>query len=475
VKNLQKKTNKPPYKSSAQGKNDSKKQHEIPLTIKRMGINGEGIGYFKKKAVFVQGALPGEEVVCVIEKEYPKYIRAEMKTIRKKSKDRVDPPCDIYEACGGCQLQHLDYAKQLEYKRDLILQALDRYVKKKIDPTVVKQTLGMEHPWDYRNKSQLQVGMLKGKVIAGLYGQGSHRLIDITGCLVQHPTTNKVAEVIKQIISDLNISVYNERNHSGFIRTIVTRIGFQTDEVQVVLVTAKKEFPKRELFVKQVERRLPQVKSLMQNINGQKTSLIFGEETQHLFGDEYIEERLEDIGFELSARAFFQLNPVQTVKLYNEVKRVADLTGDEKIVDAYCGVGTIGLWLADGAKQIRGIEVIDEAVKDARRNAKNLGIENAEYVTGKAEEWLPKWQKEGFQPDIIVVDPPRTGLDHKFIETVKKIKPKKFIYVSCNPSTLAKDIDALSSVFKVKSMQPVDMFPQTSQVESVTLLEKKLT
>ncbi len=438
-----------------------------------MGINGEGIGYFKRKAVFVQGALPGEEVVAVVEKEYPKYIRAELKKIRKKSNDRIQPPCDIYEACGGCQLQHLRYDKQLEFKRDLILQAFDRYVKKKIDPAIVKSTLGMEHPWDYRNKSQLQVGMLKGNVIAGMYGQGSHRLIDITGCLVQHPTINKVAETVKNIITDLNIPIYDERKHSGFIRTIVTRLGFATDEIQLVLVTAKKEFPKKELFVKEVQKRLPKVTSLMQNVNGKKTSLIFGEETRHLFGEEYMEERLEDIGFELSARAFFQLNPAQTVKLYNEVKRVAALTGEEKIVDAYCGVGTIGLWLAEGAKEIRGIEIIDEAVQDARRNAEKQGVSNAKYVTGKAEEWLPKWQKEGFQPDIIVVDPPRTGLDHTFIETVKKIKPKKFIYASCNPSTLAKDIDALSSVYEVKSIQPVDMFPQTSQVESVTLLTLK--
>jgi 23S rRNA (uracil-5-)-methyltransferase RumA len=454
-------------------KEAKKKQQNIPLTIKKLGINGEGIGYFKKKAVFVQGALPGEEVVAVIEKEYPKYIRAELKTIRIKSKDRIDPPCDIYEACGGCQLQHLRYEKQLEFKRDLILQAFDRYVKKKIDPEIVKPTIGMEHPWDYRNKSQLQVGMLKGNVIAGLYGQGSHRLIDITGCLVQHPTTNKVAETVKNIIQDLNIPVYDERKQTGFVRTIVTRMGFATNQIQLVLVTAKEEFPKKELFIKEVKRRLPQVTSLMQNINGKKTSLIFGEKTTHLYGDEYIEEKLEEIGFELSARAFFQLNPVQTVKMYNEVKRVAELTGNEKIVDAYCGVGTIGLWLADGAKEIRGIEIIDEAVKDARRNAKKLGVENATYVTGKAEEWLPRWQKEGFQPDIIVVNPPRTGCDATFLETVKKIKPKKFIYVSCNPSTLAKDIDALSSVFEVKSVQPVDMFPQTSQVECVSQIVLK--
>jgi len=208
----------------------------------------------------------------------------------------------------------------------------------------------------------------------------------------------------------------------------------------------------------------------MKNINPKKTSIILGDETIHLSGENIVEERLEEFTYELSARAFFQLNPVQTVKLYNQVKEAAGLTGKEKIVDAYCGVGTIGLWLADGAEEIRGMDIIPEGIEDAKKNAKKHGVGNAHYFTGKAEELMPKWVKEGWQPDVVVVDPPRTGCDSKFLETILKVNPKKFVYVSCNPSTLAKDLQVLSSKYKVEYLQPVDMFPQTAHVESVTQL-----
>ncbi|HWJ79891.1 MAG TPA: 23S rRNA (uracil(1939)-C(5))-methyltransferase RlmD, partial [Niallia sp.] len=221
----------------------------------------------------------------------------------------------------------------------------------------------------------------------------------------------------------------------------------------------------------EIQKRLPEVKSLVQNINGNKTSLIFGEKSIHLSGEEVIQETLGDLHFELSARAFFQLNPTQTVKLYDEVKQAAGLTGKEKIADAYCGVGTIGLWLAEGASEVRGMDTIESAIKDAQKNAARHGIQNATYVTGTAEHWLPKWVEEGWRPDVVVVDPPRTGCDRKFLDAIKKVKPKKFVYVSCNPSTLAKDIDYLSKDYKVKYMQPVDMFPHTAHCEVVAQLE----
>lgn len=443
---------------------------EIPVTIKRIGINGEGIGYFKRKAVFIPGTLPGEEVVASVEKDHPNYVEARVRRIRKQSKDRIDPPCPVYAKCGGCQLQHLRYERQLEYKREMILQALDRYMKKPVDPDLVSPTIGMDDPWRYRNKSQLQVGKKKGKIVAGLYREGSHQLVDVTDCAVQHPKTNEVTKKVLRILNDLNIPVYDERKREGIVRRMVTRVGFETKEIQLVLVTANKHFPKKELFLKEIRRRIPEVTSVMQNVNPRKTSLIFGEETYWLAGKEYMEEKLGAIAYDLSERAFFQLNPPQTFKLYSIVKTFANLTGKEKIVDAYCGVGTIGLWLDDGASELRGIEIIDDAVKDARRNAEKLGVQNAIFVTGKAEDWLDKWQKEGFEPDVVVVDPPRTGLDKRLVETLKRIRPKKLIYVSCNPSTLAKNLDALSSKFRIKAIQPVDMFPQTAHVESITLL-----
>jgi len=445
----------------------------FPLTIKRLGINGEGVGYFKKQVVFVPGALPGEEVVVEATKVHPKFAEARIKNIRRKSEHRVQPPCPVYEECGGCQLQHLHYSQQLKEKRDIVIQSLERHTKLAVDKLDIRETIGMEDPWNYRNKSQFQVGQQDGKVLAGLYGLNSHRLIDIEQCVVQHPLTNKATETVKRILQDLKIPIYNEKTRKGLVRTIVARAGVQTGELQIVLITSKKELPKKEEIIARIQKHLPEVKSIVQNINGQKTSLIFGEETVKLEGKEFIQETLGNLEFELSARTFFQLNPEQTVKLYNEVKEAAALTGKEKVVDAYCGVGTIGLWLAEKAGEIRGMDVIPESIEDAKKNAERHGIKHAKYVTGKAEEVLPKWAKEGWKPDVIIVDPPRTGLDQQLLKTILKVKPKKVVYVSCNPSTLAKDIAVLAGSYKVGYMQPVDMFPQTSHVECVTELVLK--
>jgi len=446
----------------------------FPLTIKRLGINGEGVGYFKKQVVFVPGALPGEEVVVEATKIHPKFAEAKIKKIRRPSPYRVKPICPVYAQCGGCQLQHLQYDQQLKEKRDIVIQALERHTKLPVGQLDIRETIGMEDPWGYRNKSSFQVGAKDGKVLAGLYGLNSHRLIHIDQCAVQHSQTNEATAIVRQILEELQIPIYHEKTRKGIIRTIVTRVGVQTGELQVILITSQKELPKKELLIAEIQKRLPNVKSIVQNINGEKTSLIFGEETLKLAGEEYIQETLGDLQFELSARTFFQLNPVQTVKLYNEVKKAAQLTGKEKVVDAYCGVGTIGLWLADQAAEVRGMDVIPESIEDAKKNAKRHGFTNTKYVPGKAEEVLPKWVKKGWQPDVIVVDPPRTGLDRQLIQTILQVTPAKLIYVSCNPSTLAKDIQDLSSKYEVSYIQPVDMFPQTAHVECCVLLVKKL-
>ena len=446
----------------------------FPLTIKRLGINGEGVGYFKRKVVFVPGALPGEEVVVEATKVHPKFTEARIKNIRKSSEFRVQPQCPVYEECGGCQLQHLQYDQQLKEKRDIVIQSIERHTKLPIEQLEIRETMGMENPWNYRNKSQFQVGHRDGKVLAGLYGMNSHSLINIDQCVVQHPKTNKAIGTVKKVLQKLQIPIYNEKSGKGIVRTIVARVGIQTGELQIVLITAKSEIPQKELLIEEIKKRLPNVKSIMQNINGQKTSLIFGEKTVNLEGKDFIQETLGDLNFELSARTFFQLNPEQTVNLYNEVKKAAALTGSEKVVDAYCGVGTIGLWVADKAAEIRGMDVIPESIEDAKKNAARHGIKHAKYVTGKAEAILPKWVKEGWKPDVIIVDPPRTGLDGKLLQTILKVKPKKLIYVSCNPSTLAKDINVLGAKYKVEYIQPVDMFPQTSHVECVSKLILKV-
>lgn len=443
---------------------------KFPLTIKRLGINGEGIGYFKRNVVFVPGALPGEEITAQVTTVKRNFAEARILKMLTASPHRQTPPCPIYEACGGCQLQHLEYSQQLVEKRDLVMQALERYLKGV--NVKVEETIGMEDPWRYRNKSQFQTRLKGQKVIAGLFAEGTHQLLDIEQCIVQHPDTTVITNAVKRILEELKMPIYDGKTMKGIIRTIVVRTGVKTGEIQLVLVTTRAKLPQKELLLEKLQKIDTNLVSIVQNVNKEKTSLIFGDETITLYGKDTIHEELGELAFDLSARAFFQLNPLQTVKLYDEIKRAAQLTGSESIVDAYCGVGTIGLWLADGAKEIRGMDVIHESVVDAKANAKKQGV-TAKYVTGTAEKWLELWSNEGFVPDVLTVDPPRTGLDDSLLKTILKVQPKRFVYTSCNPSTLAKDLQQLSKVYDIKYIQPVDMFPQTAQVEAVTLLERK--
>ncbi|HSI68517.1 MAG TPA: 23S rRNA (uracil(1939)-C(5))-methyltransferase RlmD [Planococcus sp. (in: firmicutes)] len=443
---------------------------KFPLTIKRLGINGEGIGFFKRNVIFVRGALPGEEITAQVTHVKKNFAEARMVKLRKASEHRQTPPCPIYEACGGCQMQHMTYEQQLVEKRDHVVQALERYLK---GTTVhIEQTIGMEDPWAYRNKSQFQTRLQGSKVIAGLFAEGSHQLLDIEECLVQHPDTTVITNAVKRILEELKMPIYDGKTMGGIIRTIVVRTGVETGEIQLVLVTTRKKIPQLELLLEKLKNIDINLVSITQNINKEKTSLIFGDETITLYGKDTIHEKLGELAFDLSARAFFQLNPKQTVKLYDEIKRAAKLTGTEKVVDAYCGVGTIGLWLADGAGELRGMDIVHESVVDAKANAKKQGVQ-AKYVTGTAEKWLELWSTEGFIPDVLTVDPPRTGLGDSLLQTILKVQPKRFVYTSCNPSTLAKDLQQLTKIYNIEYIQPVDMFPQTAQVEAVTLLERK--
>ena len=446
----------------------------FPLTIKRLGINGEGIGYYKRTIVFVKGALPEEEVVAEVTEIMPRFATATIKKIRKPSKNRVTPPCEVYEACGGCQLQHLSYNKQLDFKRDMVLQSLEKFKPAGFEEFDIRPTIGMDDPWRYRNKAQFQVRKNEDdNVIAGLYGEGSHKLVNIDNCLVQRPETTNTVNVVKQLLSDLDIPIYDEVKHSGIIKTIVARVGIETGEVQLVLVTNSKKLPKKKQFLEQVKLQLPEIVSIMQNVNQEKTSLVMGEETIHLAGKESLTEKLDTLEFDLSARAFFQLNPIQTNVLYDEARKALDLQKDETLVDAYCGVGTIGLSLAKDAKEVRGMDTIPEAIADAKENAIKMGFDHVRYEVGKAESLLPLWLKRGFKPDALVVDPPRTGLDPELIKAIVKAKPKKMVYISCNPSTLGRDLEKLSRSYKVDYLQSVDMFPQTARCEVVVKLTVK--
>lgn len=443
----------------------------IVVTIKRLGINGEGVGYYRRKAVFINGALPGEVVKAKVTRSENKFIEALTQHVEKKSPERVKPPCPVYDLCGGCQIQHLSAVGQGSAKEDIVREAFSRYAG--MADIKIKPILSMEHPWGYRNKAQLQLGLDKGKVIAGLYAADSHQLVDIAGCPIQHPKLNEAIAKTKDIFGQLRTPVTKgqARGAGGYVKTVVVRYGFQSDELQLTLVVSNENIPGLDKIVSELRLRIAGLTGISMNINAKNTSLVFGAKTVLLWGNQHMEESLGELKFNLSPRAFFQLNPMQTISLYETVRVAAGLTGQESVVDAYCGTGTIGLWLAPYAKEVRGIESIKEAVVDARNNAKNNIKHNASFYEGYAEELLPRWVKDGYAPDVIIADPPRTGLEARFIEAVLRTKAKKFIYVSCNPSTLAKDCKAfIDGGYRIESVQPVDMFPQTSHVECVTVL-----
>ncbi|MGI6453749.1 MAG: 23S rRNA (uracil(1939)-C(5))-methyltransferase RlmD [Syntrophomonadaceae bacterium] len=432
------------------------------VTIKRIGINGEGVGYYKRKAVFVPGALPGEVVKAKAVLVEPTYISAALAEIEKTSGHRKTPECPVYDICGGCQLQHMDYAGQLAAKEELVREAFRRYVGDV--PVPIRPIVGMADSWGYRHKAQLQAGVVSGRTVLGLYSPASRRLVDIAGCPVQQQDINQAAEAIRGIMEELGIPPYREKAREGLLRTVVLRKSAYSGELQVTFVLAKDRLPQAKQLIAAITARLPQVATIAVNIQPKDTPLVFGDRTRVLWGKPDIEERLGGLSYRLSPRAFFQINPVQTAVLYDYVKEAAALTGTERVVDAYCGTGTIALWLAEQAAEVRGIEEIAEAVRDARQNARFNGIGNVRFYHGKSEQLLPAWIKEGYRPDVIVVDPPRTGCDRKFLSAVIKARPKRFVYVSCNPATLAKDCKVLlDGGFAMEWIQPVDMFPQTSQ------------
>lgn len=447
-----------------------KVKQRIPLKIKRMGINGEGIGFYKKTLVFVPGALKGEDIFCQITAVKHNFAQARLLTINKKSKFRVEPKCPIYQKCGGCQIMHLRYDKQLEFKDDLIGQSLKKFKPAGYENYEIRHTLGMEVPYHYRAKLQFQTRSFKGNVKAGLFEEGSHRLVDIKDCFVQDKLTQTIINRVAELLAKHHIPIYDERKVAG-IRTVMIRKAKATGQVQIIFITSRDVFLAP--LIKQLTAEFEAIKGIAVNFNRSKSSEIYGGKTEVIWGDADISEEVLDYHFSLSPRAFYQLNPEQTQVLYSQAVAALDVTEDDHVIDAYCGVGTIGFAFAGKVKSVRGMDIIPEAIEDAKKNAQRMGFDNTYYEAGRAEDIIPKWYKEGYRADALIVDPPRTGLDDKLLDTILKYQPAKMVYVSCNTATLARDLVKLSKVYDVHYIQSVDMFPHTARTEAVVKLSKR--
>lgn len=447
-----------------------KKNQSVEITIEDLTHDGNGVGKIDGYPLFIPNTLPGEKVTAKIIKLNKNYGFARMENLEVVSAERVEPPCAVYSKCGGCSLQHLSYVGQLAFKRNQVEETMKRIGKLNVE---VKETLGMENPWRYRNKSQVPVGFVNGKLTAGFYQKRSHEIIDMSTCLIQNEQGDFAVQKTREVLAKYGTEPYDEKTGKGDIRHIMTRFAHTTGQLMLVLVTTKDRLPFKEEIIRDLTEQLA-LTSIVQNINPQKTNVIFGDRTKTLWGKDIIEDTIHGIRFAISARSFYQVNPLQTEVLYQQAIEAVELTGEETVIDAYCGIGSISLCLAKKAKHVYGVEIVDQAIQDARANAELNNLSNTTFETGKAEEVIPTWYKAGIVADVLVVDPPRKGCDEKLLQTILAMKPKKVVYVSCNPGTLARDMKILSDGgYEANLVQPVDMFPMTTHIEAVTVLSLK--
>ena len=451
------------------------KNKEYIFDIISQGYEGEGIAKIDNKyPIFIEGALKGEKVKVRIVKVNKNFAYGKLIEVLEPSEERVNPSCAIYKRCGGCKLQHASYKAQLDFKWDRVKDCVSKIGK--LDPTIVKYPLGMENPWRYRNKVQLPIGLINGEVKIGFFAPRSHDIIDMESCLIQDEIGDKVVKLTREWIEKFNIRPYNvdgEYDEKGIVRHIMIRRGFTTNEVMVVLVTNGENLPHKEEFVDLMVKNIPGIKSVIQNINSKKTNVILGLESKTLWGEDTISDYIGDFRFNISPLSFFQVNPTQTEVLYGKALEYANLTGNEEVFDAYCGTGTITLFLSQKAKKVYGVEIIPQAIDNAWINAKENKVENVEFFVGESEVVIPDLINKGVKADVVVVDPPRKGCDKKLLDAITNIDAKKIVYVSCDPSTLGRDLKVLEeNGYKTLEVQPVDMFPNTAHVETVVLMSK---
>ena len=449
------------------------KNMDYIINIDNMGYEGEGVGKIDNFTVFVAGAIVGEKVKIKIVKVSKSFAFGKLLEIIDRSKNRIEPVCSIYKNCGGCNLQHLDYNAQLDFKTNRVIQVINRIGK--LEEVIIHPTIGMERPYNYRNKVQLPTSNKNGVVCIGFYAARSHDIINMETCHIQDAVADVVVKLTRQWIKEYNIQTYNEENNQSILRHIMIRKGIKTGEVMVVLITNGKTLPYKEEFISLLNKKIQGLVSVIQNINSEKTNVILGAHCVTLWGKDTITDYIGEFKFEVSALSFFQVNSIQTEVLYSKALEYANLSGGEVVLDVYCGTGTISLFLSQKAKKVYGVEIVPEAIENAKINAKENNINNTEFIVGDAEKVIPELISKGVCADVVVVDPPRKGCDKSLLEAISSMEPKTIVYVSCDPGTLARDLGILDALgYKTLEIQPVDMFPQTAHVECVARLEKKL-
>lgn len=449
------------------------KTYEVIIT--GMGFQGEGVAKLENFAVFIPGAIDGELVEIKILKVEKKFAFAKLMKVINPSSKRVTPKCNIYDRCGGCNIQHLSYGGQLEYKTNRVMDCINRIGK--IESFIMHPTVGMEDPYGYRNKVQLPVGLCNNtnnNIAIGFYAQRSHEIINMNVCYIQDEVADEVVKLTRKWMRNNDVAPYNEEDSTGSVRHIMVRKAFKTGEVMIVLVTNGEDFNGKEEFISTMTKNIEGVASIIQNVNIDSTNVVLGKKCITLWGKDTIVDYIDKFKFNISPLSFFQVNPVQTEILYNTALEYAGLTGEEIVFDAYCGAGTISLFLAQKAKKVYGVEIIPEAIKDAKQNAIENKIDNTEFIVGEAEKVIPELIEQGIIADVVLVDPPRKGCEKSLLEAIAQMAPKKIVYVSCDPATLARDLGVLVDLgYSVQHIQPVDMFPQTAHVETVVLMSRQ--
>ena len=457
-----------------------KKNDIVEITIEDMSDEGLGIGHAEGMALFVKDSVVGDQVRARIVKVKKNYAYARTEEVLCPSPDRVAPVCPAARACGGCQIQEMSYGAQLRLKEQKVLNNLKRIGGFQIDEYRIKggmdgvffPIIGMDHPWGYRNKAQFPVGQGRdGKPISGFYAGRTHSIIDNRRCVIGIEENQIVLETVLAWMEKYHVSAYDEETGKGLIRHVMTRAGFATGQLMVVIVAAADRLPEEERLTEALIAALgDRLTSIVLNFNKAKTNVILGGGSRALFGEDYIEDRIGGLTYRISSKSFYQVNPAQTRVLYETALAYADLTGQEKVWDLYCGTGTISLFLAQKAGKVTGVEVIPDAIRNAKKNAELNHIRNCEFIVGKAEDIAGELEK----PDVIVVDPPRKGLDRIVVDTILRTAPERVVYVSCDSATLARDLKLLcEGGYRLEKVQPVDMFPHTVHVETVCLLSNR--